>query len=187
MRGRSLQERRPISSTRSRSLADVEEPLPLVPLDLMIEVAVGVGAVEDAAGHVVDAHVEPGLGAAGTELVARAGERVLGHLPVDVEPLGIGHHGNDPILTVPQGMLARRASPRTAEIEPVGTIGRLVRRVSQGHQASRGLLDSFRKRALGEPLDSGESGAGAVEELTACAAAGLRGDRGGPTSSWTGR
>jgi hypothetical protein len=90
---------------------------------------------------------------------------------VGVQPLGIDHHGGDPVPAVsPRNVLDRRGRLlRAAEIEPVDTIGWLLRiRCRKWHQASQGLLDSLRERALGEPLDSGEiQGAGAVEELTA--------------------
>src|SRR5262249_46912910 len=72
-----------------RRLAQIEEPLPLVPLYLVIEVAVRVGAVEDAAGDVVDAHVQPRARAAGAQGRAHGLDRVVRHLPVHADAVGI--------------------------------------------------------------------------------------------------
>src|SRR5206468_2393989 len=78
-------------------LVDGEEPLPVVPFDAVVEVTVGVGAVEQAARDVVDPHVQPGAVAAAAQRLARGREPVVGDLPVDVQPLGIDHHGGHPI------------------------------------------------------------------------------------------
>ena len=84
-------------------LVDDEEPLAIVPLDPVVEIAVGVGAVEQAPADVVDAQVQPGIRAGRAEPRARRGDRVVGDLPVDVEPLGIDHHGRDAVVAIAPG------------------------------------------------------------------------------------
>src|SRR6185295_3714007 len=81
-------------------LSEMEEPLPVVALDPLVVVAVRVRAVEDAAGDVVHAEVEPGVRAAGAEPVTSARHRLLGDLPVDVETILIDDHGGHAVLSV---------------------------------------------------------------------------------------
>ena len=81
----------------------VEEPLARGAVDGVVEVAVGVGAVEEPAGDVVDAQAEPGARTARTERLARPIDRGVGDLPVDVEPVGIDGRGGDPVEAVAPG------------------------------------------------------------------------------------
>ncbi len=101
-------DRRPISAQAVEvGLSIVEEPLPLVAFDAVIEVAVRVGAVEQAAGDVVDAHVQPGALAPGAEASARERDGVVGDLPVDVQTGRIDGHRRDAVVTVAPGNVLR--------------------------------------------------------------------------------
>jgi len=83
-----------------------------------------------------------------------------GHLPVDVEPLGIDNHGRGTVLSIrPRTVLylARRLG-RAPEIELVRTVGGLVcfgcpraHHFLQGPQKPRG------ERVLGEPMEAREA------------------------------
>jgi hypothetical protein len=103
-----------LGDDRGRRPADGEEPLPVGPRDGMIEIVVGVGAVEDPVGDVVDAQVEPGVVAARPQLGARPRDGLVGDLPVDVEPLGIdGHRRPRDHARTPTGCPAARRRRRT--------------------------------------------------------------------------
>ncbi len=123
----------------------MEEPLPIAALDRLIEEVVGIGAVEEPPGHVVDAQRERRLGAVGAERRAGTRNRFVGHLPVDVEAVGVDDHGGDPVLPVaPRDVLGRGLGNRGAEIELV----RGVRLLLGGWGVST-------RRGSGEALDDG--------------------------------
>ena len=153
-----------------RGLADLEEPLPIPALDAMVEGAVRVRPVEDPARGVVHAQVQPRGGGPRAKLGSRARDRVVEHLPIDVEAVRVDGHRGDAIVPVPPGNLAR-----------------LVRRPRGDHGRGRrsiGPLEAVRERGV-------RSGAGVADAVRAGAgpgghlmrrrgrAVGRRGRRGG--------
>ena len=124
----------------------------------MIEVVVGVGTVEDAVRDVVDAQVEPGVPAAGPERCTRPLERLVGHLPVDVEPLGLDGHRRHPVLPVaPRDVLwPVGLGGREPEIELAWSVRGLLG-ARQDRDSLELLLDPRRKRGLGEPVGPRET------------------------------
>jgi hypothetical protein len=96
---------------RRRGLADVHEPLAIRSIDADVEVAVRVRSVEDAAGDVVNAQVEPGVFAAGAEPLPCLFDRRIGQLPIQIEAVGIDDHRGDAIETVsPRDVLDGRGA-----------------------------------------------------------------------------
>jgi len=150
-----------------------------VPFEVVIEVAVRVRPVEQPPGDVVDAQVQPGPGAAGPEALARGGESVVRHLPVDEQAIGVDHHGGDPVLPVAPGdVLGKRFGLLArAEIELLGERCAAVDRhhgaaavaVAQDDGPAHGIegdLDARRELVFPELGDPGQSQAlRAVDEL----------------------
>jgi hypothetical protein len=115
----------------------VDEPLPIGPLHLDVEVAVRVRPVEDPVGDVVHAEVEPGVRASLAQVAARGLDRVVAHLPVDEHPIGVHGHGRDPVLAVAPGYVLERGPLRRLPQLELGTgralpgVGLLFARRSQ--------------------------------------------------------
>ncbi len=79
----------------------VEEPLPRVISDALIEKAMGVGTIEQTARRVEDAEVEPRIRPRGSEKSPRLLDVVVRDLPVDEEAVGVDRKSSDARPTVP--------------------------------------------------------------------------------------
>ena len=130
---------------------------------LVIEVAVRVGAVEEAAGDVVDAQVEPGVRPAAPEPAARAVDGGVGELPVHEDLLRVDDHRGHAILAVaPRDVVRRRLFLRIgAEVEllrerrqaaPVDPSG--------GASSPVGSPSPARRSSVRRAIDRGRSGCG---------------------------